>query len=197
VRILFVSLFIVIADQLSKIFVKGIEIIPLNIKLNGMYPGQRIPVLHNIFNITFVENPGIAFGIDFGGQFKLLITLITLIACLILFIIFYRNKNKKIMLRLSLAFILGGAIGNLIDRLFYGVIYGYAPLFYGKVVDFFDLKILNIYIFNHLMGNYIFNFADLAVTAGVILLFFVYGREQNEEKEVTAPIENYLAENRE
>ena len=196
-RILFVSLFIVIADQLSKIFVKGIEIIPLNIKLNGMYPGQRIPVLHNIFNITFVENPGIAFGIDFGGQFKLLITLITLIACLILFIIFYRNKNKKIMLRLSLAFILGGAIGNLIDRLFYGVIYGYAPLFYGKVVDFFDLKILNIYIFNHLMGNYIFNFADLAVTAGVILLFFVYGREQNEEKEVTAPIENYLAENRE
>jgi len=101
------------------------------------------------------------------------------------------------MLRLSLAFILGGAIGNLIDRLFYGVIYGYAPLFYGKVVDFFDLKILNIYIFNHLMGNYIFNFADLAVTAGVILLFFVYGREQNEEKEVTAPIENYLAENRE
>jgi len=141
VRILFVSLFIVIADQLSKIFVKGIEIIPLNIKLNGMYPGQRIPVLHNIFNITFVENPGIAFGIDFGGQFKLLITLITLIACLILFIIFYRNKNKKIMLRLSLAFILGGAIGNLIDRLFYGVIYGYAPLFYGKVVDFFDLKI--------------------------------------------------------
>lgn len=196
-RILFVSLFIVIADQISKIFVKGIEIIPLNIKVNGMFPGQRIPVLHNILNITFVENPGIAFGIDFGGGFKLLITITTLIACLVLFIILYRKRNKKVMMRLPLAFILGGAIGNLIDRMFYGVIYGYAPLFYGKVVDFFDLKIFNVYLLNRMMGNYIFNFADLAVTAGVILLFFVYSREENKNKEVTGPIENYLAENRE
>ena len=104
-------------------------------------PGEKIPLVRNVFNITLVENPGIAFGINFGSHFKLVISLFTLLATIGL-LIFFSGSKKKSGLRFSVALILGGAVGNLMDRLFYGVIYGYAPLFYGKVVDFFDLNCL-------------------------------------------------------
>ena len=54
---------------------------------------------------------------------------------------------KTSVLRLALALILGGAIGNFIDRAFYGIIYDYAPLFYGKVVDFLDFDFFNLTLF--------------------------------------------------
>ncbi len=63
-RVLFVSLFIVIADQASKLFVKGFSIPFLNIRYEGMYHGQRIPILGDFFRLTFIENPGMAFGYD-------------------------------------------------------------------------------------------------------------------------------------
>ncbi len=196
-RIFLVPLFVIIADQISKIFVKGLEIGSLGIKIKGMFPGQRIPVIKNFFNITFVENPGIAFGINFGSNFKFLVTLFTLVTCIGLVTFLYRSREKSLSFRISLALILGGAIGNLVDRVFYGVIYGYAPLFYGKVVDFCDFRLFSFYMFHKTLGNYIFNFADLSVTTGVILLFYALNKQRSTTVNSDHPIEEYLADNKE
>jgi signal peptidase II len=193
VRLLFISVFVVFADQISKLLIRGIP--AMNLK--GLLPGQKIPVIGNLFNITMVENPGIAFGINFGSDFKLVIALFTLLASIGLLIFLFRIRNKSFVLRLSIALILGGALGNLIDRLFYGIIYGYAPLFHGKVVDFFNIHIFNIYLFNNTLGNYIFNVADLSVTAGMVCLLFAI-RKQNKEQESEDPaIENLLVKGKE
>ncbi len=180
-KVLFVSLTIIIVDQLCKLFVKGVHIPSLNIHLQGIRAGQEIPVISDFFNITLVENPGIGFGVDLGADYKLLITLMTLIIFLGMMLYLYMIRFRTFRLRLAIGLIIGGAFGNLIDRMFYGVIYGYAPLMYGKVVDFFNINFFNIYIFNRTFGNYIFNIADLSITAGVILLFFSYGNLGDEE----------------
>jgi signal peptidase II len=182
VRLLFVSAFIVIVDQVTKLLVKGLPLL----NLTGVQPGRKVPVMGNIFGITLVENPGIAFGINFGPQFKLVISIFTLVASIGLFIFLFRIRNKSFGLRFSIALILGGAVGNLIDRLFYGLIYGYAPLFHGKVVDFFNIQLFNIYLFNNTMGSYIFNTADLSVTIGMVFLLFAI-RKQHKEQEAGSP----------
>jgi signal peptidase II len=144
-----------------------------------MYQGQRVPLLGDLFNITFIENSGIAFGINFGTEFKLIISLFTILAGIALFYYLLRIKDKPLSLRLSVALIIGGAVGNLIDRTFYGVFYGYSSLFYGRVVDFFDIRIFNLLLFDKTFGNYVFNIADIAVTAGVIMLLFAYGKKES------------------
>ncbi len=196
-KVLFFSFGVVLVDQLSKLFVKGFSIPFLNLSIHGMYQGERISLIGNFFNITFVENPGIAFGIYFGDSFKFLISLFTLIASIGLAVYLYRSRNKIFSLRFAIALILGGAIGNLIDRIFYGVFYGYGPLFHGKVVDFFNLKFFNFFIFDRLFGSYVFNFADLSVTSGVILLLFALNWQRNIENEINPAVENYLADNKE
>ncbi len=188
---LFVPVMIVVADQISKLLVKGIPAI----HLNGLLPGEKISIVGNLFNITMVENPGIAFGINFGPEFKLLISIFTLIASIGLFIFFIKIRNKNFGLRLSIALILGGAIGNLVDRMFYGIFYGYAPLFYGKVVDFFNIHLFNIYLFKGTVGDYVFNVADLAVTAGMISLLFALRKRNKNTME--AGIENFLVKGKE
>jgi signal peptidase II len=78
-----------------------------------------------------------------------------------------------LIVRLALALILAGAIGNLIDRMFYGVIFGEGTLFHGKVVDFFDLDFFDIAIGNfELTRWFVFNIADAAVSVGIVLLLF-------------------------
>ena len=192
-RLLFVSAFIVIVDQVTKLLVKGLPAL----KLTGLQPGQKIPVVGNLLEITLVENPGIAFGINFGSEFKLVISIFTLIASIGLFIFLLRIRNKSFGLRFSIALILGGAIGNLIDRLFYGIIYGYAPLFHGKVVDFFNVQFFNIYLFNNTLGSYIFNIADLSVTFGIVYLFFVIKRQHKEQEAGGIAVENLLIKGKE
>jgi len=148
-----------------------------------MYPGQRINFIGDWFNFTFVENPGIAFGVDFGGDYKLLITLLVIAATIALFLFLYIIREKDNSLKIPVVFILGGAAGNLIDRIFYGVFYGYAPLFHGKVVDFIDFRIFNLLGISSVSGNYIFNLADFAVTIGVILLFIAMIKQGSQEPE--------------
>ncbi len=197
-RVLFVSLMVLIVDQLSKLMVKGFSIPFLDVSFRGMFVGQKIPVFGSLFDITFVENPGIAFGIDFGSSFKLLISIFSLLASIGIFIYLYKNRNKLFSLRLSLALILGGAVGNLFDRIFYGVFYGYAPLFHGRVVDFLNLRFFNLFIFDRVFGNYVFNFADMAVTTGVILLLLSLGwQREADTKEQPELLETVLAENKE
>ena len=190
-KVLFVSLAVLIIDQISKLYIKGFSFPILRIHHQGMYQGQRVRIWGDLFNITFVENSGIAFGINFGTEFKLIISLFTILAGIALFYYLLKIKDKPLPLRLSVAMIIGGAVGNMIDRIFYGVFYGYSGFFYCRVVDFFDIRIFNLLLFDKTIGNYVFNFADVAVTAGVIMLLFVYKKE-----EATVGLENCLLENK-
>lgn len=195
-KVLFISVFVVIIDQFSKLMVKGLSISFIGFNFKGLGRWQKVPIWGRIFNITLVENPGIAFGINLGNDFKLLISVFTLIATLGLLYYIFRNREKKFIFRFSLALIFGGAIGNLIDRIFYGLIFGYAPLFYGKVVDFLDLKIFNLFIFNKTFDNYIFNFADVSVIAGVILLLFIFYNQKNTNDNLCSNLGEALKENK-
>ncbi len=190
-RVLFVSLFIVLADQISKLAVKGFSIPFLKIKYKGMFEGERINVIGNFFRITFIENPGMAFGIDPGINWKFWVSIFSLLASIGLIIYIYVSRNQSTIFKVSLAFILGGAVGNLIDRVFYGVFYNYAPLFYGKVVDFFDVDFFDITIFGKSYDRWpVFNIADSAVTIGVILLLIFYKKvSSEEEKEAAAELQ--------
>lgn len=181
-RVLFISLIVIVLDQVSKVYVKGISFPLINFKIEGMYPGEMIPAIGNFFRITFIENPGLAFGFDPGIDFKLAISVFSVVASIGLLFYLFKIKDQKFPLRLSIAFILGGAIGNLIDRVFYGVFYGYAPLFYGKVVDFFDVDFFDFSLLGKQYDRWpIFNIADASVTIGVLILLLFYNFHKKEE----------------
>jgi len=184
-KVLYLSLLVVISDQISKIVVKGISIPFLNINLHGMSYGSSFDVIGSFFKIWFVENPGMAFGIDVGNGSKLFLSLFSLLASILIIFYLYKVRNQNFWLRVALALILGGAIGNLIDRTFYGIIFGYAPIFYGKVVDFFSVDFFDFSIFGHTYERWpIFNVADSAVTIGVIILLFIKKQpDENEDSE--------------
>ncbi len=189
-RVLFISLIVIIVDQISKLLVKGFSLPFLNFSYDGMFQGQRIPVIGDFFRFTFIENPGMAFGFDPGLNFKLWISIFSLAASFGLLIYLYIVRNKSLSLRIALAFILGGAVGNLIDRMFYGVFYNYAPLFYGRVVDFLDVNFFHFSLFGKTFDRWpIFNIADAAVTIGVLILLVFYKQHHKEEEDVKAVLE--------
>jgi signal peptidase II len=116
-----------------------------------------------------------AFGIELGG--KLTLSIFTLFATFLIIYFIYKNRNEGLYLRIALAFILGGALGNLVDRIFYGTVFGYAPLFYGKVVDFFHFNIPEFNIFGKAFYSWpIFNIADISVTAGFVMILLGYNK---------------------
>jgi signal peptidase II len=169
VRVLILSAVIVFADQFSKLLVKGIAIPSLGVSIGGMVYGTSKPIIGDFFRLTYIENPGMAFGIDIGG--KLFFSLFSIVASAAILIYLYRVRNEQLGFRVAIAMILGGAVGNLIDRVFYGVIFDEAPLFYGKVVDFFDVDFFNVNLFGYHLSRWpVFNIADACVTIGVLLL---------------------------
>ncbi|HTY59053.1 MAG TPA: signal peptidase II [Bacteroidota bacterium] len=172
-RVLIVTFVIVISDQLAKLFVKGVSLPALGISLTGVPYGSSRPLLGNFLRLTYIENPGMAFGIDIGG--KLFFSLFSIVASAAIVAYMYHARRESFGFRLSLAMILGGALGNLIDRVFYGVAFGDAPLFYGKVVDFLDMNFFDINIFGYQLTRWpVFNIADASVTLGVLLLLFFH-----------------------
>ncbi len=184
-KALYLSFAVVIVDQVTKLMIKGFSIPFLNINFDGMYLGQMIPIFGNFFRFTFVENPGMAFGYDPGSSFKLIISIFSLAASIGLVFYLYIIRDKSWSLRISIALILGGAVGNLIDRTFYGLFYDYAPLFYGKVVDFFDVDFFDFTLFGRSYDRWpVFNIADAAVTVGVLVLLLFYKKHQNESGKV-------------
>lgn len=187
-KVLLVTLLVVIVDQVTKIWVKGISIPSLGINITGMPYQSSKNVLGNFFKITFIENPGMAFGLQIGG--KLFLSLFTIFATGLLFYFLFKNRKESFYLRIALAFILGGAVGNLIDRIFYGKIYGYAPYFYGKVVDFLHFDFPNFTIFGKTIYSWpIFNVADISVSVGFILILLGYKKIfHKEESGYTGPV---------
>jgi len=182
-KVLYLTFVVEIIDQVTKLFVKGFSVPFLGINYDGMYLGQMIPVIGDFFRFTFVENPGMAFGYDPGSSFKLIISLFSLVASIGLIFYLFAIRSKSLSLRIAIALILGGAIGNLIDRTFYGVIFDYAPLFYGKVVDFFDFDFFNFTLFGRSYDRWpVFNIADAAVTIGVLILLLFYKKHQEDDE---------------
>ena len=129
---------------------------------------QSKPVIQDFLHFTYVTNDGMAFGLSFpGGKHVLLIMTILLTGFIVGFL--WKEKNGHPLIKYGLALILGGAIGNLIDR-----------LLYGKVVDFLDLMIGNFHW-------YIFNIADSSVTVGMILFIIhsIYVDQKKTNDELT------------
>jgi signal peptidase II len=186
-RVLYVTGIIVLLDQAAKLFIKGFDIPLLGLYHAGIPLGASYPVIGDFLRLTFIENPGMAFGIDVGG--KLFLTIFSIVASIAILIYLYKIRNEAFVIRLALAFILGGAIGNLIDRVFYGVFFGESALFYGKVVDFIDVDFFNFDFFGaHLSRFPVFNLADTSVSLGVIMLLVFHRRFTEPEATGTVPV---------
>ncbi|MGB6033016.1 MAG: signal peptidase II, partial [Bacteroidota bacterium] len=117
-RVLVLTGMIIVCDQITKFLVKGFSIPLLGFDWQGMAYGSTIPILGDFFRLTYIENPGMAFGIDLGG--KLFFSLFSLAASVAVFAYLYRERNASLGFRIALAMILGGAVGNLVDRALYG-----------------------------------------------------------------------------
>lgn len=158
---LIIAFVIVIIDQFSKLMIKY-----------SLIPASPKDVFGDFLRFTYVENPGLAFGVSVGSFGWLLFIVTVLIT---LYIIYYIFSDMTLVRgeMLSLNFILGGAIGNLIDRAF--------TLFnlfdYRGVIDFMDIGLSDFY-----RWPYIFNIADMSVTIGIIIFIFssyLYSNQNN------------------
>lgn len=190
-----IILITLILDQGLKIWVK-----------TNMYLGQEYQLL-DWFYIHFTENNGMAFGIELGGYYgKLALSLFRLvfvgvIASFLAKLV--RKKADKILI-VSISLVLAGAIGNIIDGTFYGLLFsesyhqlatfmpedgGYAPLFFGRVVDMFYFPLFKGYLPEWLPfwgGDYfvffrpVFNIADAAISIGVGIMILFQKRMMKE-----------------
>lgn len=186
-RVLYITIFVVFSDQIAKLFIKGFSIPFLGLFHKGMELNSTVEIIDDFMRFTFVENPGMAFGLDFGG--KLFFSIFSLAAGIGILYYLYKVKNETLLLRAPLALILGGAIGNLIDRVFYGVLYGEAPLLYGRVVDFIDVKFFRMEFFGfHLTRWPVFNISDIAVTVGVLVLILFHKKISESDEHLGEPI---------
>lgn len=186
---------ILIIDQIIKIYVK-----------THFYLGEDYRITE-WFHLVFVENNGMAFGMELGGKLFLSLFRIVAVAALIWLLVRLCKEYGKgsgrvrIGVIVCLAMITAGAAGNIIDCIFYGELFtnpyppavatfaedgdGYATWFYGKVVDMFYFPLFSfnwpkwipiIGGSNFLFFQPVFNFADAAISVGVIVLLLFYSK---------------------
>ena len=173
--------FILILDQLLKVLIK-----------TNMMIGQEI-YFFDWFIIHFTENKGMAFGLEFGGKLgKYLLSIFRILAIVVISVYWLKLINSQVKKGIiySISLILAGAIGNMIDSAFYGMIFsesygqiatvfegGYSSFLQGKVVDMFYFPLIDGHFPKWLPfvgGNHfiffrpIFNIADAAISTGVI-----------------------------
>lgn len=186
---LLVIFLVLLVDQVLKTWIK-----------TNMYVGQEFKIIGNWFIIHFTENNGMAFGMEFGGEFgKLALSLFRIAAVAAIgYGLFYLVKHKYHRgLVLNVALIFAGALGNIIDSVAYGKIYGYSTLFHGRVVDMFYFPILEgifpkwVPIWggeDYIFFRPVFNVADAAISVGVIaILIFQKKYFKEEVKEEIGP----------
>ena len=162
-RIFLIALFVIGLDQATKWLV-----------LQTMHRHQSIPLLGDWLRFTFTENPGMAFGIEVGPPGTVALLALAATGLVIFYLI--RVRHGYWPYRASLALILGGAIGNIIDRVFYGVWLGYGEWFTGRVVDFIHVSLWQGFVPSSVPfigGRYmelfpIWNVADMAIVLGVV-----------------------------
>ena len=188
-----IVLAVLVIDQVIKIWVK-----------THMMLHEQIEVL-SWFKIVFIENNGMAYGMEIGSKLVLSIFRIIAIAFLGWYIAQQVKKQARWGYIICLAMIMAGAAGNIFDSMFYGLIFnassefytsyfvpfgtGYAPFLMGKVVDMFYFPLIvttwpdwvpyvggNPYVF----FSPIFNFADSSISVGVVLLLLFYRKEISE-----------------
>jgi len=169
-----VSTLLIIFDQSTKLAVKGFNL--FGWQHEGMYYGESIPIWGTFLQLTYIENPGMAFGIEFGWG-KIFLSLFSIFASIALGNYLYKITFAHKAVKIGISLVFAGAVGNLIDRVFYGVFYGTQPLFYGHVVDFIQVDIPDINFMGiHYTHFPIFNIADSCVTCGIILLILFHNK---------------------
>ncbi len=183
---LLIVLVVLVLDQWSKFWIK-----------TNMFLGEEFPVLGDWFIIHFTENNGMAFGIEFGFEYgKLFLTLFRIIVVAVIGFYLFRlpRKSTSTGLLITGALIFAGAVGNIIDSVFYGMAFdesynqiatflpengGYAPIFYGKVVDMLYFPLIDGFFPDWLPiwgGEHfvffrpVFNIADAAISVGIVSL---------------------------
>ena len=188
-----IALAVVLLDQGLKFSVK------LNMDLE-----EEIPLIGEVVKVHFIENRGAAFGLTFGHiaeglgfdlaeeRAKLILSLFSLVALGIIGVFLYRASVKKSALPFFAALVFGGALGNIIDRTFYGLWFSHindyeGGLFHGRVVDMLYVDVWSGYLPEFLGGEYynffpIINLADAAISIGVMTILLFQKRFFQEEK---------------
>lgn len=209
---LIIILSVIIIDQIVKIYIK-----------THFYLGESVEVA-SWFKILFIENNGMAFGMELGSKIFLTLLRIVVVGLVIFYVCRIKNNPKlKTGYLVSLALIIAGAAGNILDSMFYGIIFndpmpptvaemfpqdgGYAPFLYGRVVDmlYFPLFSFNWPEWVPFIGGDlfiffqpVFNIADAAITVGILLLILFYSSQLTElqhqpNEEVEETSENELS----
>lgn len=147
ITFLILSVIMVISDLATKYLVTS-----------SMALNETLPLIDNIFHLTYVRNSGAAFSMLSGQRIILILLPLLIISVIIIYIIFKRPTNKSLML--SFTMIVSGGIGNLIDR-----------IKYGYVIDFFDFRLINFPVFN---------VADIFVTLGatIFIILLLFSKEE-------------------
>jgi signal peptidase II len=184
-----IIIIVLLIDQILKIWVK-----------THMYLGQEISIIGNKILLHFTENPGMAFGMELGGEWgKLALSIFRIIAIAALtYYLIKVIRRESVLFIVCLSLVIAGATGNLIDSAFYGMIFsdswgqvaqvfpeggGYASFLHGNVVDMFYCPIINttlpesfpIWGGEHLIFfRPVFNVADSAITISIFLMVIFY-----------------------
>lgn len=201
-KALLITLAVLIADQALKIWIK-----------TNMYLGQEFAVLGNWFIIHFTENNGMAFGMEFGGDTgKIALSVFRIIAVSLIGFYLFRTaaKGAKTGLIVAGSLIFAGAMGNILDSMFYGIIFndsyhqiatfmpeqgGYAPFLFGRVVDMLYFPLIDGTFPDwlpfwggqeFLFFRPVFNIADTAITTGISMII-VFQKRYFPNEEVPQP----------
>lgn len=191
-KLTIIAVILLVIDQVSKIWIK-----------TNMTIGESISVFGDWFQILFIENPGMAFGMEFGGSLGKYILTILRIVLVVVMLIYLRRLLKRgdvpMGVCVGVLLVMVGALGNIVDCLFYGVLFGpstttevaqflpegggYAPFFLGKVVDMLYFPLIDTtwpewvpWLGGEelIFFRPIFNIADSCITVGALYLIIFH-----------------------
>lgn len=177
---LIVIFLVLLLDQVLKILVKTMMAI-----------GEAVPVFGKWFYIMFIENNGMAFGWEISGAEwgKIFLSLFRVAAVIFLFWLLFRLVKKEVKFGplFGISLLIAGALGNIIDGMFYGLIFDYAGFLQGKVVDMLYFPLFTFpewvpFLGGEIFFSPVFNIADSAITIGIFyMIIFQWGFIKNFE----------------